>query len=100
MLTKEAFHAALGSGPWLLDGATGSYLRKKGMPNGVAPEEWVLRNPEVLVGLQSGYAEAGSRIVYAPTFQAQPIALEKIGQDEHCESVNSQLIALRLPGSR
>ena len=65
-----------------------------GMPNGVATEEWVLRNPEVLVGLQRGYAEAGSRIVYAPTFQAQPIALKKIGLDKHCEAINSQLIAL------
>lgn len=94
MLTKEEFHTALGAGLWLLDGATGSYLRKMGMPNGVATEEWVLRNPEVLVGLQRGYAEAGSRIVYAPTFQAQPIALEKIGLDKHCEAINAQLIAL------
>lgn len=94
MLTKEEFHSLLWAGPWLLDGATGSYLRKMGMPNGVATEEWVLRNPEVLIGLQRGYAEAGSKIVYASTFQAQPIALEKIGLDKHCEDINAQLIAL------
>lgn len=94
MLTKEEFHSLLGAGPWLLDGATGSYLRKMGMPNGVATEEWVLRNPEVLIGLQRGYAEAGSKIVYASTFQAQPIALEKIGLDKHCEDINAQLIDL------
>lgn len=94
MLTKEEFLAALGNGPWLLDGATGSNLLKAGMPKAVSTEDWVLRNPEVLMNLQRGYAEAGTKIIYAPTFQAQPIALEKIGLDKHCEAINAKLIAL------
>ena len=94
MLTKDNFSELLAQGPCLLDGATGSYLRAKGMPRDCATEEWVLRNPEVLVELQRGYAKAGSKIIYAPTFQAQPIALEKIGLDKHCEAINAQLIAL------
>ena len=94
MLTKESFSELLAQGPCLLDGATGSYLRAKGMPRDCATEEWVLRNPEVLVELQRGYAQAGSRIIYAPTFQAQPIALRKIGLENHTEAINAQLIAL------
>ena len=94
MLTKEEFAQLVRGGPVLLDGATGSYLRAKGMPRDVATEDWVLRNPEVLVELQRGYAQAGSRIIYAPTFQAQPIALEKIGLDKHTEAINAQLLAL------
>ena len=94
MLTKESFSELLAQGPCLLDGATGSYLRAKGMPRDCATEEWVLRNPEVLVELQRGYAQAGSRIIYAPTFQAQPIALQKIGLENHTEAINAQLIAL------
>ncbi len=94
MLTKEAFSALISQGPCLLDGATGSYLRAKGMPRDCATEEWVLRNPEVLVELQRGYARAGSQIIYAPTFQAQPIALKKIGLENHTEAINAQLIAL------
>lgn len=94
MLTKKAFSALVSQGPCLLDGATGSYLRAKGMPRDCATEEWVLRNPEVLVELQRGYAKAGSRIIYAPTFQAQPIALKKIGLENHTEAINAQLIAL------
>ena len=94
MLTKESFSALVSQGPCLLDGATGSYLRAKGMPRDCATEEWVLRNPEVLVELQRGYAEAGSQIIYAPTFQAQPIALKKIGLEHHTEAINAQLIAL------
>ena len=94
MLTKESFSELLAQGPCLLDGATGSYLRAKGMPRNCATEEWVLRNPEVLVELQRSYAKAGSKIIYAPTFQAQPIALQKIGLENHTEAINAQLIAL------
>ena len=70
MLTKEAFLRKIEEGFRILDGATGSNLRKAGMPKGVSTELWVLENPEPLVRLQRAYAEAGSRIIYAPTFQA------------------------------
>jgi len=62
----------------LLDGATGSNLQKAGMPRGCCTEEWILANPDKLVALQRKYVEAGSNILYAPTFQAQPIALERL----------------------
>ncbi len=94
MLTKEEFHQKISQGLRFLDGATGSNLRKAGMPNGVCTEEWVLANPEVLIDLQRRYAAAGSQILYAPTFQAQPIALKEILLDQHTEQINAQLVAL------
>ncbi len=94
MLTKEAFHEKIAKGLHLLDGATGSNLRLAGMPRGVSTEAWVLENPQVLQSLQRRYAEAGSQIIYAPTFQAQPIALEKLGMADRCEEINRTLVAL------
>ena len=94
MLTREEFQNLLSTGPLLLDGATGSNLQKLGMPKGCCTEEWVLNNPEALVKLQRSYAEAGSNIVYAPTFQAQPIALERVGLARQTEAINAQLVAL------
>ena len=94
MLTREQFHALLANGPLILDGATGSNLQKAGMPKGCCTEEWVLNNPQPLMELQRRYAEAGSDIIYAPTFQAQPIALEKVGLADKCEEVNARLVAL------
>ena len=94
MLTKEQFHALLAERPLLLDGATGSNLQKAGMPKGCCTEEWVLNHPDALVALQRRYAETGSDIIYAPTFQAQPIALEKVGLAEKCEEINKKLVAL------
>ena len=94
MLTKEQFYEKIKSGVRLLDGATGSNLQKAGMPRGCCSEEWILANPEALVALQRRYAEAGSQILYAPTFQAQPIALEKVGLDKQTEAVNAALAKL------
>ena len=94
MLTKEEFQSKLTSRPLLLDGATGSNLQKAGMPKGCCTEEWVLAHPEALVALQRAYAEAGSDIIYAPTFQAQPIALERVNLRKQTEAINAQLAAL------
>lgn len=94
MLTKEQFHEHIAQGVRFLDGATGSNLQKAGMPKGCCTEEWVLANPDILVNLQRQYAAAGSQILYAPTFQAQPIALERVGLARQTETVNAQLVAL------
>ena len=94
MLTREDFHILCSKGPVLLDGATGSNLMKAGMPRGGCTEKWVLEHPDALIQLQRSYREAGSQILYAPTFQAQPIALDKIGLADQTESINRQLVEL------
>ena len=94
MLTKEAFQALIAQGTCLLDGATGSNLRNAGMPKGCCTEEWVLANPEPLVQLQRAYAQAGCQILYAPTFQAQPLALQAAGLDKQTEAINAALVRL------
>ena len=94
MLTREEFRQKLSEGFHILDGATGSNLRAAGMPRGCCTEDWVLENPEPLVALQRAYAQAGSKIIYAPTFQAQPIALKTVGLDAQTEKINEALVAL------
>ena len=94
MLKKEEFHKRIAEGVYVLDGATGSNLQKVGLPRGCCAEEWILANPEKLVALQRSYAEAGAQILYAPTFQAQPIALERVNLHRQTEAVNAHLAAL------
>ena len=94
MLSKEQFHEKINNGFRFLDGATGSNLQKVGMPRGCCTEEWILANPEALVSLQRAYAQAGSQILMAPTFQAQPIALERVCLDRQAEAINAKLVAL------
>lgn len=94
MLTKEEFLKKVSQGLRILDGATGSNLRAAGMPKGCCTEQWVLENPEPLLALQRGYAQAGTQIIYAPTFQAQPIALRQVGLEKETEQVNKKLVEL------
>ena len=94
MLTKAEFHQKITEGVRFLDGATGSNLILAGMPRGICTEQWILEHPEPLVALQRQYAQAGAQIIYAPTFQAQPIALERVGLENQTEAVNAALVAL------
>jgi len=94
MLTREEFQQKITEGLHILDGATGSNLMKVGMPRGCCTEEWVLAHPEAIITLQRSYAQAGAQIIYAPTFQAQPIALERVNLHRQTEAINAQLVAL------
>lgn len=94
MLTREQFHEKIAGGLRFLDGATGSNLRLLGMPGSACTEEWVLAHPDILLALQRQYAHSGSQILYAPTFQAQPIALERVCLQKQTETINAQLVAL------
>lgn len=93
-MTKSEFAALVQDGPVLLDGATGSNFLKSGMPRGTQSELWVDRHPEVCLKLQQDYLAAGSRILYAPTFQAQPLALEEAGLARDTEALNARLVRL------
>lgn len=78
----------------ILDGATGSNLFRAGMPRGGCTEEWILEHKEVMIDLQKRYVEAGSQIVYAPTFGASQPFLASYGLAAEMESMNKELVEL------
>lgn len=79
--------------PLLLDGATGSYLKTKGMPTaGVCTEQWAYEHPEEVAAMQKAYADAGSDIIYAPTFGANRISLGNLQLQDHTEEWNRVLV--------
>ena len=77
-----------------LDGATGTNLMKAGLPAGVCPEAWILEHKDVMRKLQSSYAEAGSNIVYAPTFTGNRIKLADYGLGDRIQEINTELVQL------
>ena len=101
-MTREEFATLVGSRPVILDGATGTNLQKAGMPVGVCPEQWILENPGVLIELQERYVEAGTDILFAPTFTASRIRLEEYGLEDSLVQMNRELVALskRAAGGR
>lgn len=92
-MTREEFQGLLKGYPIYLDGATGSNLLKRGMPAGVCPEEWILEHKEVMVQLQKEFVEAGSNIIYAPTFSANSVKLKEYGLADEIGRMNRDLVA-------
>ncbi len=93
-MTKKEFRDFVNKGPIILDGATGTNLMAAGMPIGVCPEAWILEHKEVLLNLQRGYVEAGTNIVYAPTFTGNRIKLEEYGLADRIAEINTELVRL------
>ena len=93
-MTREEFKELSSREIVLLDGATGSNLMKAGMPRGICTEKWICENPKPLTELQKAYQQAGSQIVYAPTFSANKISLANHGLEEQVYRLNKQLVQI------
>lgn len=93
-MTKQEFAELTKQKRMILDGATGSNLTKAGMPKGACTEVWALEHPETVIALQRGYIEAGSDIVYAPTFGANRASLKRFGLEDRLQELNHKLVQI------
>ena len=93
-MTKQQFKELANKQLLFLDGATGSNLQKRGMPGGVCPEKWILEHEDIFIGLQKEYLEAGSNILYAPTFTSNRVKLQEFGLEDQIREMNHKLVAL------
>lgn len=93
-MNKQEFQALIKEHPIFLDGATGSNLQKRGMSAGVCPEQWILEHREIMAALQREFVDAGSQIVYAPTFTANRMKLKEYGLEGQIAQINSDLVAI------
>ena len=93
-MTREEFATLVGSRPVILDGATGTNLQKAGMPVGVCPEQWILEHREVMLQLQKEYVQAGTNILYAPTFTANRVKLAEYHLEKNMSSMIHDLVAI------
>lgn len=93
-MNRQEFQALIKDRPLFLDGATGSNLQKKGMSAGVCPEQWILEHRDIMIELQRQFVDAGSDIVYAPTFTSNRIKLAEYGLADTVEKMNRELVAI------
>ena len=85
--------------PLLLDGATATNLFDAGMPRdlisqGSCNAQWILEHPQLLRNLHKAYLEAGSEVLYAPTFAASRPWLAKASLENQLVSFNVGLVEL------
>lgn len=63
----------------IFDGGMGTLLQARGLAGGELPELWNLTRPEVILDIQTAYAEAGCDILKSNTFGANSLKLSKTG---------------------
>lgn len=93
-MRKNEFREFIESKIVLLDGASGSNLQKRGMPIGVCPEQWMTENEGIVINLKKEYLEAGTDILYTPTFTANRLKLSEYGLEDNISDYNRQLIRM------
>ena len=93
-MTREEFITLSKDHILYLDGATGSNLVKAGMPSGVCPEQWILEHQDVMLQLQKDYVQAGTNILYAPTFTANRVKLAEYHLEKNMTSMIHDLVAI------
>jgi len=90
-MNNKKFNDLINKKVVILDGATGTEFIKRGMPQGVSPELWALENLEAVHEIHNAYINAGSDIVYIPTFGGNRIKLEEFGLADSLHEINSSL---------
>ncbi|HAL16389.1 MAG TPA: hypothetical protein DCP32_06445 [Anaerolineaceae bacterium] len=83
------FLDAIQSGKIIIaDGATGSNLQQRGLPDGKSGEAWVLENPQAILTLAKDFIAAGAEILLTCTFGASRLHLANMGLAEETEKIN------------
>lgn len=94
-MSTSNFLDRLKSGQVLVsDGATGTNLQKRGLPRGMAGEQWVIDQPEQIQRLYGDFIEAGSDIILTCTFGGTSIRLEHAGLADQVETINRRAVEL------
>lgn len=78
----------------ILDGATGTLLAAHGMPLSASESLWVFEHPEITKEIKKAYLDAGSQIIYAPTFSANREKLKQFGLEKDIEKLNRTAVEI------
>lgn len=99
-MTKEEFRLFSEKKIIYLDGATGTNLVREGMPAGVCPEAWICEHRDIMLNLQKDYVNAGTDILYAPTFTANRIKLAEYGLENKMDEMIHTLVGISKEAAR
>lgn len=80
--------------PVLLDGAFGTELMSRGLPQGHCPELWNVEKPDAVRDIHRSYFEAGSDAVATNSFGGSRIKLAAYGLGDRCAELNAAAAAL------
>jgi 5-methyltetrahydrofolate--homocysteine methyltransferase len=92
-MSDTRFEALLAARTVLFDGALGTELMRRGLPQGAVPELWNLDRPEVVGEVHAAYYTAGADVATANSFGASPIKLAAHGLEDRARELNIAAVA-------
>lgn len=93
-MNRKDFMEMLDQKVLILDGAMGSNLYAVGMTADVCAEQWMIEHRDLVIQLQKQYLNAGSDIIYAPTFSCNRVNLKHHNLDAELERICGDLIKI------
>ena len=94
-MPENSFQSRINNNDHLIaDGATGSNLIARGLPNGATAESWVLEQPEQIIQLHKDFISAGSDIILTCTFGASAIRVKGSILEGKADHINRKAVEL------
>jgi homocysteine S-methyltransferase len=91
---RQAFADRVERGPLLLDGALGTLLFSRGVPQRASLDELVLRRPELVSAVHREYIAAGADVIETDTFSANRVRLAPLGLADRTAAINRKAAQL------
>ena len=82
------------------DGAMGTMLQEAGLPTGMAPEVWLLENPDAVRHVHTAYMEAGADLILTCTFGGTRARLARKGFAERVVEINRRAVEIAREATR
>lgn len=86
--------------PIIYDGATGTFLRKLGLPTGATPETWVVNNAAMVFSAAEAYVNSGAQMILTCTFGGTEFRLRESGLELQAYEVNRQAAQIAKEAAR
>ena len=91
---RRTFAERLAARPLLLDGAMGTLLYSRGVPQRASLDELVLSRPELVAAVHREYIAAGADLIETDTFGANRVRLAPVGLAERTVLLNRRAAQL------
>ncbi|MDO8483554.1 MAG: bifunctional homocysteine S-methyltransferase/methylenetetrahydrofolate reductase [Candidatus Limnocylindrales bacterium] len=88
MNERDRFRTRLAAGPLLADGAMGTLLYSRGVPQRANLDELVASRPDLVSAIHREYLEAGAELIETATFGANRIRLAAHGMSDRAAELN------------
>ncbi|MBU6375552.1 MAG: homocysteine S-methyltransferase family protein [Bdellovibrionales bacterium] len=84
----------------VLDGSMGALLQNRGLPAGMAPDVWMMDNPDVIERAHRDYVEAGADIIITNTFGASKWRLAEYDAYSRLRAINAKAVEIARKASQ